>query len=248
MDAGRKKILLVDDEPDLLCFLSKAIELNQKDLIVDVAESGFKALEKLSDRTRSYDLVVSDMTMPKMNGMELLSRVKQLDPWNPPFVFISGITDVPLDKIFDKGACAFMSKPFEVEELLAEINWLLMRPPRFVRKTDTEEMAMTIDMRAALPGEGEGRNTVALGQHGMFVEMSGEVPAVGSFVAFNIHLDNEFISTMTGSGRVVWNRRKQTGVMKPGAGIRYFSLAGESEKELDAYIRSKKIISAIPAM
>ena len=58
------------------------------------------------------------------------------------FVFISGITDVPLDKIFDKGACAFMSKPFEVEELLAEINWLLMRPPRFVRKTDTEEMAM----------------------------------------------------------------------------------------------------------
>jgi two-component system KDP operon response regulator KdpE len=116
------RVLIVDDEPQILRALR--INLTARQYDVFTAPDGAHALE--SARTDHPDLVVLDLGLPDVDGVEVIRRLRT---WTPvPIVVLSGRVDSH-DKVdaLDAGADDYVTKPFSVEELLARIRAVTRR-------------------------------------------------------------------------------------------------------------------------
>jgi DNA-binding NtrC family response regulator len=132
------KILLVDDDPDFRAAL--VARLAQKGLDVDAAESGAVALERL--RERAYALVISDVRMPEMDGIELLRRVKADRP-QTPVLMLTAFRDVgDAVEAMKLGANDYLIKPVEGDVLYTKISQIL---PEFGEKPAGFESIITCD-------------------------------------------------------------------------------------------------------
>ena len=112
------KILIIDDE--------RAIRTTLKDILsyesheVDLAQDGFEGLEKLTNN--KYDIVLCDIKMPKMDGLEVLSEIIAKD-MDIPVIMISGHGTVETAvEAIKKGAYDFIEKPLDLNRLLVVIR------------------------------------------------------------------------------------------------------------------------------
>ncbi len=120
--ADEKKILVVDDEPRMVQFISMNLKL--EGYSVSTASDGYQALEKV---TREMpDLVVLDIMMPDMDGFETLKKIREISA--VPVIFLS-VKGEPADRIkgLDLGADDYLVKPFEPLELVSRIKAVLRR-------------------------------------------------------------------------------------------------------------------------
>ena len=118
----KNRIMIVDDDSELSAYV--ASELNPW-YHIDIYSNGIDALH--ASLTQNYDLVVSDIVMPGMNGIELLKKIKQNPQTNHiPVVLLSTRSEVS-DRLagFKSGADAYIAKPFNIDELHARIDTLL---------------------------------------------------------------------------------------------------------------------------
>lgn len=117
------KILIVDDEPDLLRHLENIL-VEQK-YIVNTAADGESAMDKLFDN--SYDLVILDIMLPKIDGLTILKEIRNAGI-NIPVLMLTAKGTIE-DKItgLDRGADDYLAKPFEISELMARIRSVLRR-------------------------------------------------------------------------------------------------------------------------
>ncbi len=117
------KILIVDDDPDLLEELRET--LKQERYEVDTAADGEAALDKLFDN--AYDLVLLDIMLPKIDGLEVLKEIRD-GGIKTPVLMLTAKGSVE-DKIagLDHGADDYLPKPFDMAELMARIRSLLRR-------------------------------------------------------------------------------------------------------------------------
>ena len=133
-----KKILLVDDEVDILEFLKYNLE--QDNFEVLVSTNGKDALKKIS---QSPDLIVLDIMMPEMDGFELYQQIKKnKDYQDIPIIFLtakSGETDEI--KGLDLGASDYIQKPISPKKLIARIKSNLRKTPGLEKKAkELEEL------------------------------------------------------------------------------------------------------------
>ena len=115
-----KSILIVDDNPNMSSLLSEMLEVF--DYASERASDGDEALAKLDDG--DYSMVISDMRMPNMTGLELLDRVRSKYP-KMPVVIISGYA---LENEMSHGGIkpdGFLSKPFMMSDIEKLLNSLL---------------------------------------------------------------------------------------------------------------------------
>ena len=131
------KILVVDDEKVIV----KGIKFNLENegYEVDVAYDGAEAVEKA--KQTEYDLVILDVMMPKMDGLEACMHIRQFS--NVPVIFLSAKTD-DMDKLmgFENGGDDYVTKPFNILELKARVRALLRRSQS--GKNEREESRVTI--------------------------------------------------------------------------------------------------------
>ena len=114
------KILLIEDEAAIRSVLLKILSEESKDYLVDQAEDGLEGINKIKEN--DYDLVLCDIKMPKMDGVEVLEAVKKLKP-EIPMVMISGHGD--LDTAVNTmrlGAFDYISKPPDLNRLLNTVR------------------------------------------------------------------------------------------------------------------------------
>jgi excisionase family DNA binding protein len=118
---GRPFVLIVDDDSGLRAFLRANLELDGCEVReASSADEGLTALEE-----RPPDLILLDVMMPKMDGWEMLQLVRERHGVESiPVVMFSGKTDEGEDAV-DRGAQAFIGKPFDPEQLLASTRQLL---------------------------------------------------------------------------------------------------------------------------
>ena len=118
-----KKILLVDDEPDIVSMVKMCLEANGYEVIV--ATDGSMAYEKV--KSGSPDLIILDLMLPKVDGYKICRMLKFDETYkNIPIILFSARaqeTDIKLGK--EVGANAYITKPFESEVLLNKIKELL---------------------------------------------------------------------------------------------------------------------------
>jgi DNA-binding NtrC family response regulator len=114
------KILIIEDEASIRRVLTKILSEESDSYQVDEAEDGIKGLEKI--KNTDYDLVLCDIKMPKMDGVELLEAVKKIKP-EIPMVMISGHGDMETAiQTMRLGAFDYISKPPDLNRLLNTVR------------------------------------------------------------------------------------------------------------------------------
>ena len=114
-----KKILVIEDEPNVAAFISQGLQ--ESGYKVFVAYDGTKGLELL--RQKEIDLVVLDIILPGMDGLEVAKRIRQLGYESLPIIMLTALgTTENIVKGLDAGADDYLIKPFKFKELLARIR------------------------------------------------------------------------------------------------------------------------------
>lgn len=117
IDKKNLTVLIVDDEPDILELMEEEFKYCGYSTLTAIC--GNDAIKILD--TKKVDIVVSDYKMPNGNGMAVLSHVNRM-PTRPIFFFVSGQADVSIEDALRAGAKKFFSKPFDLDELIKEIE------------------------------------------------------------------------------------------------------------------------------
>jgi DNA-binding NtrC family response regulator len=112
------KILLVDDEKEFVDTLSERLEMREFD--VSVAYSGVAAIGLLDDQ--SFDVIVLDVLMPGMDGIETLKRMKELAPLTQIIMLTGNATVGNAISGMKHGAYDFLLKPVETRAFVKKIN------------------------------------------------------------------------------------------------------------------------------
>ena len=116
------RVLIVEDDSGIADFLQ--LELEHEGFEVLHAEDGRKALELFE--SGSPDIILLDIMLPKLNGLEVLRRIRKTS--RVPVIMLTARGDT-LDKVsgLDSGADDYLAKPFEIEELLARMRAVMRR-------------------------------------------------------------------------------------------------------------------------
>ncbi len=117
--SATKSILIVDDEEIIRDFLSEVLE----DYDLTLACDGDEAIEKM--KTKRFDLVITDLRMPRVPGEEVVKAAKDGNTATSVIV-ISGYSSLyTVSQSVKNGACAFLSKPFSIKELMQSVTTAL---------------------------------------------------------------------------------------------------------------------------
>lgn len=197
-----RRILVVDDELDMLQLLKRSLE-KDLDCRVDVASSGAMGLAELDRHT--YDLVLSDIRMSGMDGLDLLQQIKQTNP-NLTVIMMTAFGHIDMAvKAMKHGAYDFITKPFDHDALILRLEKALERN-RLVKENlrlqrecqeqsplenlvgkstamqkvyDTLQMVAQTEMTVLITGEsGTGKELAARAIHGLSSRASGPFVAV----------------------------------------------------------------------
>jgi len=116
------RVLIVDDEPEILRFLRASLKIHQYDILE--ANNGKQALIMIAEN--HPDLVILDLGLPDMDGVEVTRRVRE---WSQIPIIILSVRNRESDKIeaLDVGADDYLTKPFGVGELMARIRGVMRR-------------------------------------------------------------------------------------------------------------------------
>jgi DNA-binding response OmpR family regulator len=116
------KLLIIDDDEHILAKL--CYFLNDKNYDVTSASDGLEGLRLFENDQQGFDLVITDIVMPKVSGMGLISIIKKKFP-DTPVIAITGWGQYPEAFATESRADKVLSKPFELSELEKAINELI---------------------------------------------------------------------------------------------------------------------------
>ena len=133
---------------------------------VDWAGTGQGALDTLSQK--GFDLLVADLRLPDMDGMEVIKQVREKRP-EIKVIVITGYANVPsVVKAMKAGVVDYLPKPFTDEEFMAKVEWVMMER----QKTESEESA---ELPGSLEGEKEARDELSVQPHVLLMEDESSV-------------------------------------------------------------------------
>ena len=113
-----KKILVIDDEPDIVKILVATLKANQ--YLVVTAQDGEEGLQKVV--LEEPDLIIVDVMMPKMDGFTFVKRLKSREDWRSIPVIVLTAKDKMKELFEVEGVAAYLVKPFDYDELVAAVK------------------------------------------------------------------------------------------------------------------------------
>jgi len=117
-----ERILVIDDEVDMLMLLRMIIEDNTG-YEVETTNNPSEGLKKLTER--DYGLVITDLKMPGMDGIELFDELKEIKPGIPVIIITAYGSLETADEAMKKGVADFITKPFRKDHILFTIKRVL---------------------------------------------------------------------------------------------------------------------------
>lgn len=138
----KKRVLLIEDDPALASGIVRYLELN--DIVCDHCFDGVQALRHIDDNV--YDVVVSDVNMPRMNGFEVCRQLRSRGSDLPILMLTSRDHIDDKTQGFESGADDYLIKPFEQKELLLRISALANRKSGQSKSLNISELSIEIDL------------------------------------------------------------------------------------------------------
>jgi excisionase family DNA binding protein len=121
---GRPRILVVDDEQAVRDLLAKTLTMADYD--VDTATDGPSAIERL--RAVTYDLLITDLKMPGMDGLSVIREARKINPELPIIVITGYSTEASAIEAINLGVAGYLTKPFRLPRILAAAARALGEP------------------------------------------------------------------------------------------------------------------------
>ncbi len=145
------RILLVEDEKNVAAFIKKGLE--EEFYSVDIAEDGTEGL--LMAKSNDYDLIILDIMLPGMDGIEICKKIREGDR-RVPILMLTAVDSIE-SKVqgLESGADDYLTKPFAFSELLARIKALLRRVPDTVSELAIDDLRMELLSRRVYRGNRE---------------------------------------------------------------------------------------------
>ena len=183
------RILIVEDEEKIARFVT--LELEHEGYQVEHAADGRTAVDLALER--DYDLILLDVLLPQLNGMEVLRRVRKHK--NVPVIMVTA-RDAVMDKVagLDAGADDYLTKPFAIEELFARIRVALKRSEA-VRAASGVGAGEGATGAAAIPPAGDSAKTSA-------------VPSPAALTVGSVALDPDRREVTVGGSPIVLTARE----------------------------------------
>ncbi len=151
------RILIIEDNPDIAGNIGDYLELNGH--LVDFAGDGVMGLRLITEH--SFDAIILDINMPRMDGFEVCRRMRDELQLDTPVMMLTA-RDSLSDKVtgFELGAWDYLVKPFELKELVMRLEALKLRhQPNRRRILTVGELSLNVDKRQAV------RDNIALDLH-----------------------------------------------------------------------------------
>ncbi len=185
------RILIVEDEEKIARFVT--LELEHEGYQVEHAADGRTAVDLALER--NYDLILLDVLLPQLNGMEVLRRVRKHK--DVPVIMVTA-RDAVMDKVagLDAGADDYLTKPFAIEELFARIRVALKR---------SEAVRTASDVGGV--GAGEGAGTVAMPLAGGSAQASA-APSPAALTVGSVALDPDRREVTVGGSPIALTARE----------------------------------------
>jgi CheY-like chemotaxis protein/Tfp pilus assembly protein PilZ len=221
MQDSVKKLLIVDDDASLRQVLKT--DFTRRGYEVMEACNGAEALERLVENM--VDLIISDVRMPKVDGVELLHEVRKRYGDLPVFMFITGFSELSLDQAYAQGASALFPKPFNRKNFLEAITWALLpledrnQEPLARLSTDFE-----IDFTLSTSGQSVSGRMLNIGNGGMFVSTDFALPKVGDSLDFTLLFKQDAPLQLKGQGVIRWFRSEPAPGRPSGYGVEFLKL------------------------
>lgn len=232
------KIMIVDDEPGIRESLKEYFEI--QDLSTVITECGEEALKLLD--SNQFDLILSDVRMPKGDGRFLLREVKKKNIFKPLFLLMSGFTDLTVEEAGNEGAAALFIKPFNPVQILETIKKLLLPPGIRWQEPPEQEPTSKIQIAASDLLEGSVNSVLSCGHLGFFLPTEATSPKVGEMIRFNFQKTDFF-----GTGLVKWTRDYEQGSFRKGYGVEFQSMSPKMILQLDMLLKKNGPIAMIPS-
>ena len=138
------RVLLVDDEEEFVATLAK--RMKARGIRVETAESGETAVEKV--RHGEFDVIVLDLAMPGMDGMETFEEISKINP-DLQVIFLTGHGTIPTAfHAMKMGAAEFLEKPASFQELLEKVREASEKKLLLVEKRTEEHVAEILRKRS----------------------------------------------------------------------------------------------------
>lgn len=209
-----KVILVVDDESDLRDILRD--ELNFEGAKVHEASNIHAALELISKF--DFDAVISDIRMPGGGGDVLAQRIRSINPRRPIILLITGFADLLCHEAFTLGADGYMTKPFHLRDIKAEVARLMKPPAERWMKPST----CPISKHLTLPGTLESwirAQRFKMARGGFFLQLDPELCKRGDLISLKFE-DGHAIQAW-----VRWVRPEENGEGPIGLGLEFCHLS-----------------------
>ena len=119
-----KKIMVVDDEPDILTTVGQMLEMSGYEVIR--AANGNECIQKLNESPTNPDLIVLDIMMLEVSGWDVAAKLKENPKWNSiPIVFLTAKGDTMSIGMGGMASEDYIVKPFDIKDLIARIQKIL---------------------------------------------------------------------------------------------------------------------------
>lgn len=239
-----RQILIVDDEYDLADLLKTYFEV--EGFSAEICGSGLEAIVAL--KTKPYDVVLTDIAMPVMDGADLLYEIRKQKA-SPPVILMTGYNNITVEDIFDRGACEILRKPFSPQDALEVIlkvvlpmaeRWALSEPLKW---RPTKAIYQKFSAYQSARAEGK----INLGKGGFYLSPIPDLDlATDDVVSFTIEFEDPTFNQLTGIGRVRWVKAQQYLSNPPGYGIQILELKPDCLNAVIQELEQQDGVSFIP--
>jgi len=128
MGMGKKRIMVVDDNPDVLISIKEGLTTLDENIEVIPVENGEECLKLLEERRIKPDLIILDIMLPGMSGWEVYNQIKEREEWEKiPIIFLTARTDPTAREVGSFLGEDYIEKPFDARDLKARIDRILAR-------------------------------------------------------------------------------------------------------------------------
>jgi DNA-binding response OmpR family regulator len=231
-----RTVLILDDEIEIAEILKEELEL--LGAIVQTAKNGTEGQVRFD--SSSFDFVISDIRMPGGDGIDFLKKNKPARP-NVLFTIMTGFSDIGSDEIYEMGASAIFSKPFDFESITQKL--IQVSRPNSEKWAETETFIFPSNL-PLIPDEAS-QGAIQMGNGGFFIP-TGASFEIEKNINFKLKLHPNG-QNLIGFGTIVWQRPKETDTHFAGIGVEINALEPTSLKEILQHLESETPIAFIPS-
>jgi CheY-like chemotaxis protein len=235
-----KTLLVVDDEIDLRDIISSELEF----MGAKVFQSSNISDAKKVLKNNLIDLIVSDIRMPGGTGLDLLDYLRAEGPRSTPVILITGFADISIEEAFSKGAEALLSKPFQLDDLIKQVERITLPiEQRFIDVKVKGTQFVEIDFGEGLENAMKGLNfLIARGGIAFCLPTQRKRIQIGEVLDFDLKFKDHHFK---GTGICRWVKLHE-GSHQAALGLEFLNLVPETLEFFLDYWQHHPMIAYVP--